>query len=61
LAKVATSQSFQPAASKPGRHQQISEPIAALAANTPAKVATAVQSRKAPDTAPVVSAPMTWP
>ena len=61
LAKVAISQSFQPAASKPGRHQQTSEPITALAASRLEKTITAVPSRKAPATAPVSNAPMTWP
>src|SRR5262249_32765640 len=58
---VATSQSFQPGASNPGRHQQISEPITALAANTLEKVSTAWASRKDPQTTPTPKAPRTWP
>ena len=55
------SQSFQPAASKPGRHQQTNEPITALPASTLEKTITALLSRKAPATPPVSNAPMTWP
>jgi hypothetical protein len=61
LAKVATGHSFHHAASKPGRHQQTNEPMAALAASRLLKTRTAFRSRKAPATAPTRKAPITWP
>src|SRR5258705_119158 len=61
LATVAVSHSFQPAASRPGRHQHTSEPIAALMAIKAEKAATAFQLRTSTDTMPMIIAPTTWP